>query len=220
MKITSVEPQKKNPKRFNIFLNGQFAFGADEDLVVNRRLVVGKEVEKGDMEKILFEAEVGKLMEKMYGLFGIRQRSEKEVRDYLKRKNFEAKFKGKDEISGFTIDETVNTLKRKGLIDDKAFAIAWVESRKKKKGLKVIKIELFQKGIDREIIEEVLENQQGGEDTAARAALEKKINSWKSLPKQDQKRKAIDFLLRRGFEYSLVKELVSELIGRIEEESL
>ena len=51
-KITSVEPQKKNLRRFNVYLDGEFAFGADEDLVVNRRLVIGKIITPEDMEKI------------------------------------------------------------------------------------------------------------------------------------------------------------------------
>ena len=49
-KITSVEPQKKNPKRFSIFLDGEFAFGADEDLVVDKRLVVAKFYAVGDKD--------------------------------------------------------------------------------------------------------------------------------------------------------------------------
>ena len=52
-KVTSVEPQKKNSKRFNVFLDGQFAFGADEDLVVNYRLVPGKIIEQKDLEKLI-----------------------------------------------------------------------------------------------------------------------------------------------------------------------
>src|SRR3989338_6951294 len=99
-KITSVEPQIKNPKRFNLFLDGVFAFGADEDLVVNRRLVVGKELSSPDMEQLVKETEVGKLMERMYRLFNIRSRSEKEVRDYLKNLSFKRKVKDKEEISG------------------------------------------------------------------------------------------------------------------------
>ena len=77
-KITSVEPQKKNPKRFNVFMDGEFAFGADEDLVVFYRLVPGKVVEREELDKLIYEAEVGKLMERVYGLFSVRQRSEKE----------------------------------------------------------------------------------------------------------------------------------------------
>ncbi|MBU1031467.1 hypothetical protein KKE03_00880, partial [Patescibacteria group bacterium] len=88
--VTSVQPQKKHQGRFNVFLNGEFAFGVDEDLVVNRRLVVGKIISPEDLNKILFEAEVGKLMEKMYRWFNIRQHSEKEVRDYFRVKRLES----------------------------------------------------------------------------------------------------------------------------------
>ena len=52
--VTSVKSQQKNPKRFNIFLDGVFAFGADQDLVVNFRLLKGKKIETQDLEKLLF----------------------------------------------------------------------------------------------------------------------------------------------------------------------
>ena len=119
-KVTSVEPQKKNAKRFNVFLDGEFAFGADEDLVVSRRLVVGKIITVEDLENFLFEAEVGKLMEKMYRLWSIRQRSEKEVRDYFRVKNID--------ISQLTIDSLVENLKKKGMVNDLEFAKTWAES--------------------------------------------------------------------------------------------
>src|SRR5258708_1996785 len=154
-KITSVEPQKKNPKRFNIFLDGQFAFGADEDLVIDYRLIPGKIIDQTLLEKLLFEAEVGKLMERMYNLFNIRQRSTKEVRDYLKNLSFKRKIKDQEEISEVAINLIVEKLKQKRLLNDLQFATAWVEARSKKKGLQVIKSELYKKGIDKEIIEEL-----------------------------------------------------------------
>ncbi len=161
LKVTSVEPQKKNPKRFNVCLDGEFAFGADEDLVVNRRLVVGKIIAPEDMEKILFEAEVGKLMEKMYRWFSLRQHSEKEVRDYFRVKNAELRMKKEEERSQVVIDVVIEALKKKGLLNDLEFAKAWVEARRKskQKGIRAIKAELFQKGIDKEIIEEVVSRQ-------------------------------------------------------------
>ncbi len=211
-KITSVEPQKKNPKRFNIFLDGEFAFGADEDLVVNRRLVVGKVIAPEDIEKILFEAEVGKLMERMYRWFSIRQHSEKEVREYFRIKNLESRIKGKEERSQATVDVLVEILKKKGMVNDLEFAKAWTEARRKskQKGIKAIKAELFQKGIDREIIEEVVRVQGTGysEEELAKQALEKKMKSWKNLPSLEFKKKAYEYLMRKGFEYDVVKEII------------
>src|SRR5690242_13760046 len=131
-KVTSVEAQKKNPKRFNIFLDGKFAFGADEDLIVDYRLIPGKEIDESMLEKLLQEAELGKLMEKMYVLFNIRQRSEKEVRDYLKNLSFKRKIKDKEEISDLTIESVIVKLNRKGMLNDSEFARSWIESRSRK----------------------------------------------------------------------------------------
>ncbi len=217
-KITSLEPQKKNPKRFNIFFDGEFAFGADEDLVVNRRLVVGKVVDPEELNKILFEAEVGKLMERMYRIFSIRQRSEKEVRDYFRTKNHESRIKEKEQISQLTIDAVIEVLKKKGLLNDLEFAKAWTEARRKskQKGIKAIKAELFQKGIDKEIIEEVIRQQVTGnsEGELARQALEKKIKHWKNLPNLEFKEKAFSFLMRKGFEYEVVRDAIEKIMKK------
>ena len=211
MKITSVEPQKKNRKRFNIFLDGIFAFGADEDLVVDRRLVIGKEITPPDLEKILKETEVGKLMERMYGLFNIRTRSEKEIKDYFRMLSFKRKVKGDEEISNMVVDNIIEKLKKKGMVDDLIFARSWMEARSKKYGINRIKQELYKKGINREIIDEIV----GGEglenvELVAQKLLDKKIGRWKNLKPMEFKKKAYDFLLRRGFEYELVKGIVEK----------
>lgn len=213
--ITSVEPQKKKQGRFNIYLDGEFAFGADEDLVVNRRLVVGKIISPEELEKILFEAEAGKLMERMYRLWNIRQRSEKEVREYFRIKNYELRIKDKEQISQVVIDALLEILKKKGMVNDLEFARSWAEARRgsKQKGIRVIKAELYQKGIDKEIIEEVtrVESRESSEEDLAKQALEKKMRIWKSLESQKLRQKAIEFLLRKGFEYKVVKATIEKL---------
>ena len=215
-KITEVIPQKKNPKRFNIFLDGQFAFGADEDLVVEHRLVPDKQLDTSDVEQLLFEAEVGKLMERVYRLFNIRQRSEKEIRDYLKNLSFKRKVKGQEEISPFIINAAIELMKKKGLIDDVSFAKAWVESRSKKRGPRLLKQELFQKGIDKEIIEDVINNRRTDYDgqRIAEQLLEKKMRVWRNLPKIEFRKKAYDFLLRRGFEYETIRATIEKFLQK------
>ncbi len=215
-KITSVEPQKKNTSRFNIFLDEKFGFGADEDTIVKHRLIIGKDLDSQELQTVLFDTEVGKLLASLYNLFSFRQRSEKEVRDYLKNKSFKLVQKEKDPISDIVIDEAIRVFKDRGLINDLEFAKAWVESRRisKKKGPQVLKMELYQKGIDREIIDEVMNSEfrvQSDEELATQA-LEKKLNSWKNLEKQDFKKKASDFLLRCGFDYSTVRDVVANYL--------
>lgn len=215
-KVTEVSSQKKNPKRYNVFLDGQFAFGADEDLVVNHRLLPGKEVSPADLEKLLFEAEVGKLIERMYRLFNVRARSEKEIRDYLRNLSFKRKLQGDEEISELTVEQLIDRLKKKGLLNDELFAEAWVDARRrsKKKGVKVLQSELMQKGIDREVVEKVLAENQVDEEKLAKEALEKKLKIWDNLPPLEFKKKASDFLLRRGFAYEIVKGVVDKFLRK------
>lgn len=215
-KITSVEPQKRKPHRFNIYLDNQFAFGADEDLVVEKRLVVGKLLDTSDVEKLLFEAEVGKLMERMHGLFNIRHRSEKEVRDYFRIMKYELRIKKKEEISELAIELVIKKLKQKRLLNDEEFAKQWMESRSKKKGMQVIKGELFKKGIDREIIEEVTsgESLESRQKSIAEQLLIKRLPRFKNLPYLERKKKAFEFLLRRGFEYEIVKDVIEKLMKK------
>ncbi|KKS14302.1 hypothetical protein A2617_03860 [Candidatus Daviesbacteria bacterium RIFOXYD1_FULL_41_10] len=216
-KVTSVEPQKKNSKRFNVFLDGQFAFGADEDLVVNYRLVPGKIIEQKDLEKLIFEAEVGKLMEKMYNLFSFRQRSEKEIRDYLKTLSFKRKIKDQEEISPLVVDLLIERLKQKGMLNDLEFAKAWIEGRRRSKnlGIRALKMELVRKGIGREIIEEVISNEPlaVSEEDLAKLALEKKMRSWKNLDPKKRKQKAIEYLMRKGFGWEIIKAVVENILG-------
>lgn len=217
-KISLVEPQRKNPRRYNIYLDGIFAFGADEDLVVDQRLIVGKEVSGADLEQLLYEAEVGKMMERMYRLFNIRQRSEKEIRNCLGSLSYKRKLKGQEEISQSSVDLVVERLKQKRLLDDEEFARAWVDARRKlkKKGKIALKIELIQKGIDKEIINKVLEESGDFESEAARAsqALEKRVPRWRNLPDQMQKKKAYEYLARLGFEYGVICEVVEKILKR------
>lgn len=217
--ITALQPQEKHPKRFNLYLDGKFALGVDEDLVVGRRLVKGKELSNLELEEVIFEAQVGKLMDKVYRLLKFRQRSEAELRGYFRTKNQEAKFKGKEEIGSLVIDATINYLKKKGLINDLEFTKSWVESRRRSKALgsRRLKLELFQKGISREIISQVLDSFEVkllDESELARQALDKKIKNWSNLPALEFKKKALAFLLRRGFGFETAAGAVAKALKR------
>lgn len=155
-------------------------------------------------------------MQRLYRLISIRQRSEKEIRDYFRIKNQRAKIKGKETYNDEVIEATIKKLKELRLINDLEFAKAWIQARSKKKGIRAIKPELFQKGISKEIIEEVTSNkkQDTNEEEIAARLLEKKINSWKNLEPLKFKKKAYEFLMRRGFEYDIVKDVIEKFVKR------
>lgn len=216
MKVTQVESQKKNPHRFNIYLDGKYAFGADADTVVNYRLVLGKEIDAKTLDKLIFEVEVGKLMERMYGLFNVRGRSEKEVRDYLKRLQFKRKVKGQDGISEVVIENLIERLKSKGLLNDIEFAKAWVEARRKSKnkGKIALKSELYKMGIKAQVIEQSISINPEDEEKLAMQALEKKLKTFEKYPPIEFKQKALSFLMRRGFDYDTSRQVVESFVKK------
>jgi regulatory protein len=216
-KITQVERQKNNPTRFNIFLDGTFGFGADEDTVVTQRLVVGKELDATTLDQVVFEAEVGKLMDRLYALLSRRSRSEKEMRDYLTQLSFKRKIKDQAEISSLAVESAISRLKKKGLLNDLEFARNWVESRGKKHGPNRLRQELMLKGVEKEIIDQILaiESAVDRETDTAKMLLEKKLKAYAHLPEREGKQKAILFLMRRGFDYQTAREVVDQVFENI-----
>lgn len=144
-----------------------------------------------------------KILERVYRLISLRQRSEKEIRDYFSKKQY----------SDLVIEETVKKLKELRLLDDEQFAKDWVQSRSKKLGPKALKQELFQKGISKDIIEGVIGFRENEEEVAQRI-LEKKVRIWNGLPPLEFKKKAFGFLGRRGFEYEIVSKAVEKYLKK------
>lgn len=207
-KITAIEMQRKNKKRFNVYIDGKFAFGAHEDVLVWHRLTVGKEVSSEFIEEVILAEEQSKANNYALNLLGYRARSEQEIRNKLSQKGYE------DDI----IENTIQYLKKINYIDDYAFAKALVEDELKLKqsGEGLIRQKLYQKGISSEICQRVLEELIDEENAikACKKLAEKKLNTTyrKDLP-LDKKRKVVAFLQRRGYSFDVIREALGELIN-------
>ena len=89
-----------------------------------------------------------------------------------------------------------------GLIDDEAFARAWVQSRMTGKGLapRALALELRRKGIDGELATEVLNDiDPDDQEAAARAVVRRKLRSTRSLEPQVRMRRLAGALARKGY---------------------
>jgi len=201
--ITAIEPQKRKKTRFNIFLDGEFAFGLDSEALIRNELRVGKQLDKEEVEKLVLENEVGKVMEKVWRFLAVRPRSRREMEVYLKKKE-----------AGPRVCEIIfQKLERYGGVNDFEFAQMWVESRNhiRPKGNIALRMELYKKGIDKEIIDEVLDKNKGLQTELAKKAAEKKIRRFSHLPYKDFFQKMTAYLLSRGFDWQTVKSTVDSL---------
>lgn len=124
-----------------------------------------------------------------------RARSEKEVLDNLKKKEAPIEI----------IEKIIQKLKELKFLDDKEFAKAWIEQRSafKPRSSKVLKIELRQKGISEDIIEEFIEVK--NDLALAKKLFEKNKRKFKG---EDWFNKAAGFLQRKGFDWDIIKEVL------------
>jgi regulatory protein len=139
-----------------------------------------------------------------FHLLKVRPRSEYELRSRLKLKGF----------PGDVIDSAVVELYRIGLLDDLAFARLWVESRiKKPLGLNRLSYELKVKGIDKEIIKQVVSeyDSPSKEKEVVRDLLERRLKKISNLDKVKIKSRLWSYFLNKGFSKEIVYDVLNEL---------
>ncbi len=106
-------------------------------------------------------------------------------------------------------DEIIGRLLEEGILDDTVFAEAWARERLSGRnfGRKKVDIELRKKGIDQEVIKNILEEITSGEDPADSAVKFLRTKFPRSINKIPQM-KMIRLLIRNGYEITTAKEAV------------
>lgn len=134
-----------------------------------------------------------------------RPRSEKEVRDKLKKKQVEFQI----------IEKIIAKLKEKKFINDEEFARMFLENRLrfKPRSTRLIKLELKQKGIDPEIINN-LQLAVDNDLESAKKLVEKRIERVRNLPKQEIYQKLGRYLASKGFSWDTIKKAIDEMLDK------
>jgi regulatory protein len=113
--------------------------------------------------------------------------------------------------------ETVlGRLEAVGLVDDAAFAAAWVSSRHAGRGLarRALAHELRQRGVDGETVAEAVTSVDADEELAmARALVARRMPSLAGRPPQVRVRRLVGMLARKGYSAALAYRVVRELEG-------
>lgn len=211
--VTAIEPQKKKSDRFNIFVDNKFAFALDEINLADSNLKVGQNLKDQEIKNLAEKNKAGKLLDAVLKFLSYRPRSVKETEDYLAKKIAKSEsIKFKEAQESPQIKNIVRKLKKYKYLDDYEFAKWLVKSRIRSntRGIALIKMELKQKGIDRDIIEN-LRAESIDESKLARLALAKRIAKWQKLPQLELKKKVYQYLASRGFTYETIKEAFANL---------
>lgn len=205
--VTKLEPQKKNPQRLNVYLNGEFAFGISR--LVAPWLQEGNELSQGEISGLQTEDQIQQGYQRAINFLSYRARSEQEIKLNLQ----------KHQVPETIIESVLEKLRDASLVDDREFAQQWIENRIRfhPRSKRALSSELYRKGISKQIIEETLLDID--EEVLARSLAQKKVSKLRTLDKSTFQKKMYGFLSRRGFHYGISKEVVSQLWDELEKES-
>lgn len=204
-RITAIERQKRNPERVNVSLNGVFAFAIPVTAVLDFSLRTGVDITPQQIETLKELDDIAKATDSAIRLLTARPRSVREVQSRLRRKAFD----------DATIERVIERLKDLRYIDDEAFARFWVENREsnRPRGRRLLEQELRSKGIEREIVANTIEDAGIDERAGALEIARAKLRSYQDLDPEVVKRRLGAFLARRGYGYSVIKPVLTELLS-------
>ena len=198
-KITAIEPQKRDPNRVNIHLDGNYAFGLAR--ITAAWLKVGQELSQDKVASLQAEDDRERAYQQAMLFLSYRARSESEIRQNL----------SKHEIPQDVIEQTLERLRENQLANDNQFARAWVENRNtfRPRSRRALQMELRQKGLSDEASQSALEGLD--EEALAYEAGLKKARRLQSEEWSEFRKKLSEHLARRGFPYSVIASVVSRI---------
>jgi regulatory protein len=207
--ITGLKLNARRQHIVDVFLDEAAQLKLMKSVAMSLR--VGQVLSSEEIEDLQRRSNEEKLYHEVVGLLSRRPRSEQEIRQRYIRRN----------VPDETLDNVITRLREADLLDDLAFAKAWVENRNEFRPRSgwAIKLELMKKGVSTETIEEALSD--FDDETAAYKAAAVGARKYKNLDGQLFHKRLGAYLARRGFQYHLVSPAIehewSELAGNDEE---
>ena len=203
--ITGITPQIKDKERCNIEVYGRFFCGMKLETVVKHRLKVGVAVSEEELSRLQLESEKLTALDKALTYITASMKTERDIRTYLRKKGY------LEDVSDYVVEK----MRSYGYLDDDAYARAYIEHAGKKKGSRLIAMELRQKGVSDEAIEEALSSVSGEEESALEVL--KKYLRGKSLDRATLL-KAYRHLMGKGFSCETAKGALERLGSDLDEE--
>ncbi len=194
MVITAIKNQKRNKKRFSIFIDGYYRLSVGLETLTRLNLKEGDDLQEDFIKNILVEEEKRYIRERLDRILSYRDRSSAELLNRLTKSGFD-----KDLVVS-VVEDYVD---RKILNEErlvKSFVADY--SKLNPKGNLYIKKQLKAKGINRDLIDRYLKERD--EATIAQQFLTRKLARNKKMDKL----KAYRLLINRGFTPYIVNEVI------------
>lgn len=196
MLITAIEKRRKMLSA--LFLDGEFAVNIDTETLLQFRYKIGMDIMDEQLHELILASDARRANEKALYLLEHRSHSKKELIEKIQRTT-----------SKEAARSAADRMEELGLVNDEEFAKRYAAELFNRKGFasRRAQYELLQKGIDKEMIAQVVEELEPDPVEKIKEIIEKKYLRYL----QDEKgyRRAVNGLQRLGYRYEDIKQAIS-----------
>ncbi|GIM28659.1 hypothetical protein CPJCM30710_13250 [Clostridium polyendosporum] len=205
-RITTVEVQKRNKKRVNVFVDDEFAFACDAELIYKYNIKKDEFIDLEGIKNIIEEENFIQCRNSALKIVERSYKTEKEIVEKLLVKGYDKK----------SIERAIDFLKEYNFINDKMYAEHYVNDKIKQQGKNKIYYTLIKKGISQDYLKEKLDKVQTS--TEREIALELCRKKYEILSKRETDKykisqKLFRFLAAKGYDFDLINEIVKKIIN-------
>jgi regulatory protein len=209
-RVTGLRPTKRDPDRIAVDLDGAFAFALPATLVADERIDVGDMLDGDRVSSLLAAEQASRATEAALVFLSYRPRSEKEVRDRLRRGGYQQD----------AIEHAIALLHEWRYLDDADFARRWVENRTahRPRGRRLLQQELRHKGIAGEIARDAIDDAELDETGAAEALARRRLPSYAGDEPAAIRLRLGAYLARRGYGYDVIRVALDRALGEADDD--
>jgi regulatory protein len=199
-KITKIEVQKKNKTRVNIYVDEEYSFSCDAELVYTHKLKINEVVDMQLMQEVVSEDNLKKAKRDALRIIEKSYKTEKEIYNKLLTKGYEEN----------VIMKVIDFMGSYNFVDDEKYAQAYIKDKIITQGRDKIFYALSAKGVDVETIKDNLASV--NEDVEFAGAKKIGIKKYEALIKRESDSRKIEgklkqYLASKGYSWDMIKRV-------------
>ena len=194
MKITDIRPRRKGLSA--VYIDGDYALSLDTQTLLEHRIDIGREFDDEELHDLIESSNERRAKEKALWLISYRSHSKKELRDKISRT-----------CDRQSAEKAVERMEELGLVNDRDYAERCAQTLifTKHMSKRGAAMELRRKGIESEIINEVLDDIEVDEREQIQAVIERK---YPKIDDEKIRRRAVAALQRLGYGREDIKAVI------------
>lgn len=203
MLITAMEPRRKGLTA--LFLDGEFAMNLDTETLLKAGCRPGRELDDDELHELVQASETRRAGEKALYLLEHRSHSQKELADKISRVT-----------SREAAQAAAAHMAEIGLVNDEEYAKSLAAQLFGQKGCSASRVrqELLQKGIDRDLADQIIEEAAPDPVEKITELIQKKY--IRSLDDEKGRRRSIAALQRLGYKWDDIRSALNQVINEEE----